>query len=145
MFFSILFMTAVIWDKKKYMVTGYLLNRKWCEVRLKTTLVSSNIDCHMADYSKVTCRWVSDDFYRFWWSLFGKLSSGSKNFLFICYKQFKNYESFKLNLSCKIIRENCMQYLRFRIILLIATNLKYCFWLVKYTLDAILKIKIRVT
>ena len=52
-------------DKKKYMVTWYLFNRKWCEVRLKTTLVSSNIDCHRVGYSKVTCRWVSDDFYRF--------------------------------------------------------------------------------
>ena len=99
-------MTAVIWDKKKYKVTWYLLNRKWCEVRLKATLVSSNIDFHMIGYSKVTCRWVSNYFYRFWWSLFRKLSSGSKNVLFICYKQFKNYESFKLNLSCKIIREN---------------------------------------
>ena len=64
-FFSILFMTAVIWKQKKYMVTWYLLNRKWSEVRIKTTLVSSNIDCHRVGYSKVTCRWVSDDFYRF--------------------------------------------------------------------------------
>ena len=42
----------------------------------------------------------------FWWYLFGKLSSRSKNFLFTRYKQFKNYEPFKLNLSCEIIREN---------------------------------------
>ena len=38
-----------------------------------------------------------------------------------------------------------MQYLRFPIILLIATNLKYCFWLAKYTLDGIFKVKIRTT
>ena len=37
-----------------------------------------------------------------------------------------------------------MQYFAFGIILLIATNLKYCLWLVKYTLDCISKIKIRV-
>ena len=35
-----------------------------------------------------------------------------------------------------------MQYFAFRIILLIATNLKYCLWLVKYTLDCISKIKL---
>ena len=37
-----------------------------------------------------------------------------------------------------------MQCLLFKIIFPIATNLKYCFWLVKNTPDGIFKIKIRV-
>ena len=53
-------------ETKKYMVTWYLLNCKWSEVRIKTTFVSWNVDCHRVGYSKVTYRWVSDTFNVFW-------------------------------------------------------------------------------
>ena len=48
-------------------------------------------------------------------------------------------------LAVKLLVKISMQYLLFRIIPLFAANLKYCFWLVKDTLDGISKIKIRVT
>ena len=48
-------------------------------------------------------------------------------------------------LAVKLLGKICMQHLLYRIIPLIAANLKYCFWLAKYTLGVISKIKIRVT
>ena len=48
-------------------------------------------------------------------------------------------------LAVNLLGKICMQHLLFRIIPLIAANLKYCFWLVKYKTDGISKIKIRVT
>ena len=44
-------------------VHGYLIFfEPQMVVCIKTTLVSSIIDCHRVGYSKVTYRWVSDDF-----------------------------------------------------------------------------------
>ena len=44
-------------------------------------------------------------------------------------------------LAVKLLGKICIQHLLFRIIRLIAENLKYCFWLVKYTPDGISKMK----
>ena len=94
------FLQFCLWQQlsentKKHMFMWYLLNCKWCEVRIKTVLVSSTIDHHGVGYSEVNVVAFLTTFNVFWW----------KNFLFICYKQFKNYEPLKLNLSYKIFRE----------------------------------------
>ena len=47
--------------------------------------------------------------------------------------------------ALELLEKICMQYLLFRIIPVIAGNLEYCFCLVKYMLDGISKMKIRVT
>lgn len=61
------------------------------------------------------------------------------------YKQFKNYWTFRLNLKCEIVRENLDA------VFALPNNSSNCnkcqvfLWLVKYMLDGISKMKIRVT
>ena len=143
-FLSFVYDSSYLETKK---VPGYFISFEPQMVRSsnKDQLSKLNIDRHKVGCSKVTYRWR--------WRL---LTFFGDNCLENSRQDLKAFYSYDTSsskmmshssetLAVKLLGKICMQYLRFRIILLTATNLKYCFWLVKFTLDGIFKIKIRVT
>ena len=139
-------MTAVTWEQKK--VHGYLMS-------FEPQMIRSSYKDHLSklkyrfSYSRLFESYMSLSFWRLLKFFGDKNLEISRQDLKIFYSYATSSSKMMSHssqiLAVKLLGKICMQHLLFRMIFLIAINLKYCFWPVKYTLDGISKIKIRVT
>ena len=123
-------------------VHGYLIS-------FEPQMIRSSYKDHLSKVSRLFKSYMSLSFWRLL-KVFGDKNleisrQDLKTFYSYATSSSKIMSHSRQTLAVKLLVKIYMQYLLFRIIPLLAANLRYCFWLVKYTLDGISKIKIRVT